>query len=372
MGVEVHKINICGNDIMDWHHKGAINFDGKLEDWPDFLSQTARKLGVTHILLHGDRRPYHKPAIQWAKGHSAKVFVTELGYLRPDWITIEPWGTSMMSLFPRTRHEIENICGSNTELDLTPIYPDNLWSIIYQEFRWTFFNLLYKRRFPHFTTHRSQSPWLVYSGWLISKLQAKISKQYDVAQLPKDKPYFIMGLQLEGDFQLRENSPFNSVSECIEYVIKSFANNAESNSYLIFKPHPHEFRQRKLKKDIEELANKFKIKDRIRIVKNVPISTLCKDAAGFITVNSSAGFEALSVNCPTCTVAQTIYSIKGLTFQGTTDEFWRSVSRPDQSLLKLLQVALSNSIQVRGTLYNRKGLVEAARYIGEKLYDKSA
>ncbi|MEM7018216.1 MAG: hypothetical protein AAF512_12855, partial [Pseudomonadota bacterium] len=64
--ITVHKVNICGNDYADWYHGDAINYSDTLAHWPEFVEKIVRELGITNILMHGDRRPYHKPVVAWA------------------------------------------------------------------------------------------------------------------------------------------------------------------------------------------------------------------------------------------------------------------------------------------------------------------
>ena len=98
-GGRVQRIQFSGNDVADWPHAGALDFDGTLADWPGFLDDRITPMGLNAVLLHGDRRPYHKAAIAWARAHGVAVWVTELGYLRPDWMILEQDGTAALSRF---------------------------------------------------------------------------------------------------------------------------------------------------------------------------------------------------------------------------------------------------------------------------------
>jgi len=365
--IEVHKINLCGNDVADWHHESTFNYTGTLDNWIEYLDDTAKKLGITHILMHADRRPYHKIAVEWAKQNSVEVYVTELGYLRPDWITIEPWGTSSFSQFTREPKVIHEMAKEQPDFNLAQKYQDSVIPIIAQEARWTFFNLLYKWKFPNFQTHRSESPWHVYPGWIISKLRGFVTKTIKPINTFYKSPYFVMALQLEGDFQLRDHSPFDSMAEGIEHVVQSFAVHAPKEATLVLKLHPHESNRYNLIKKISQIANLHNLTNRISTIENIPITKLCEKASGFITINSSAGFEALAARCPSYTICKTIYSIEGLTFQGTIDDFWKQKTQPDMTLLNDLRKALYYSIQVRGTLYNKNGRNDAALAIARKL-----
>lgn len=368
-GSRVHKIHLCGNDIADWSHGDPIHYSGGLEDWPEFLADTAHGLGITDIVLHGDRRPYHIPAIEWALANSVQVHVTELGYLRPDWMTIEPFGVSVRSRFPTKSAAIQKLAGHGTAYKEQTLYRDEAMLMILQEFRWTLFNLIYRFRFPNFVSHRTQSPWVVYPGWVLSRLRNLFRGNGQPSRFP-EPPYYVMALQLEGDLQLVENSPFSGMAEAIEEVMASFANHAPENASLVFKLHPHEYRRRERHRDVKRIACAYGLQDRVRLVENTPITELCKNAQGFVTVNSSAGLEALAAGTPVHTITRTIYSVEGLVFDGGLDEFWTCGKMPDPLLLDRLKQALAAKIQVRGTLYNRDGRKNAARETAAKIIEQ--
>ncbi|MEO1065910.1 MAG: capsular biosynthesis protein, partial [Pseudomonadota bacterium] len=123
-GETVLKIHICGNDKMDWHHKGAFDYRGTLTNFERFLEENLTPFAVTHIILHGDRRPYHRAAIRWARRYEIEIIATELGYLRPDWMTIEYGGTSTGSHFPNDAETIQEIASKVSDFDSKTIYSD--------------------------------------------------------------------------------------------------------------------------------------------------------------------------------------------------------------------------------------------------------
>ena len=45
--------------------------------------------GITDLVLLGEQRPYHRPAIALARARGIAVAVTDFGYLRPDWVVLE-------------------------------------------------------------------------------------------------------------------------------------------------------------------------------------------------------------------------------------------------------------------------------------------
>lgn len=374
-GHRVYKVHLCGNDVMDWSQPGAVSFRGSLDTFEPFLEDRFGHRAITHMLYHGDRRPYHRKAVHWADKHQINCVTTELGYLRPDWMTIEYRASSTGSYFPTDPDQIRQVASDCPDVTFEPRYKDSTFSLIAQEARFTVFNLLFWPFFPRYMSHRSQSPFVVYSGWLMAKTKA-IARHLLGATLQdptladlqqRDIPYFILGLQLDGDFQLRDHSPFASLTEVLEIVLLSFAHHAPDKAHLIIKPHPHESRHRALARAIGKIAARLGVEERMTISRAPTIRTLCAEASGFVTVNSSAGFEALDVACPTLSIMPTLYDVDGLTHQGSLETFWTEAQRPNTHLFQSLKRAMVGHIQVRGTLYNREGREDAARLIAERL-----
>jgi capsular polysaccharide export protein len=67
-----------------------------------------------------------------------------------------------------------------------------------------------------------------------------------------------------------------------------------------------------------------------------------------VTINSSAGLEALLAGCPVKTLAPAIYDIDGMTYQRSLDEFWSTPKAPDEELVRQFVTALAAVTQVRG------------------------
>ena len=101
-GVTVHRINISGGDLRDWR-EGAVNFRGRFSEWPAFVDRYIREHGVTDLMLFGDCRPYHVSAHGIAQLRKVRTHVLEEGYLRPDWMTLEPEGVNARSSLIRNK-----------------------------------------------------------------------------------------------------------------------------------------------------------------------------------------------------------------------------------------------------------------------------
>src|SRR3954452_20491152 len=65
-GHRVHRINLHFGDRLLWRLPAA-NYRGRLEDWREFVAAQLDEHHVTHLVLHGDRRPYHIIAAEEAR-----------------------------------------------------------------------------------------------------------------------------------------------------------------------------------------------------------------------------------------------------------------------------------------------------------------
>ena len=59
-GHRVLRVNICGGDVVDWHSREAVWYQGRTTDWSGWIGDLMRREGVTDLLAFGDWRPLHR------------------------------------------------------------------------------------------------------------------------------------------------------------------------------------------------------------------------------------------------------------------------------------------------------------------------
>ena len=101
-GHRVLRVNICGGDVVDWHSREAVWYQGRTTDWSGWIGDLMRRKGVTDLLAFGDWRPLHREAILVAKLRNIRVWAFEEGYLRPHYITMEEGGVNGNSMLPHS------------------------------------------------------------------------------------------------------------------------------------------------------------------------------------------------------------------------------------------------------------------------------
>lgn len=373
LGPRVTGINFCVGDTLFWRGPNTVNYRGHLSDWPNYIANFLDENKVTDIVLLGEQRSYHKYAIEAAKARDIRVTVTDFGYLRPDWITLELDGMSGNSRFPKDPTTILKLASHVSKVDMERRYVDNFSTMAVGDMLYHFGNFFFWWLFPHYRRpYKRDHPILHYPSigrrLLFANAGHKHAAQRLSALRTDNARYFLFPLQLENDFQIVAYSPFDSLEEAIQLVIKSFARNADANTRLLIKVHPLDPGIKNWKKLIYRLANEWGIDKRIDYFDGGNLDDIIIGSDGMITVNSTAGIRALQLDSPVMTLGDAIYDVVGLTYQGQLDDYWKKAERPDTSLVNAFINTIASTIQIRGVFYNEPGLTAAVSETVDRLY----
>lgn len=367
-GVAVERINICAGDCVDWPEP-ATNFRGRFRDWPVFFDNFLRKHRITDILLFGDCRPYHVSARRVADLRGVRTYVLEEGYLRPHWLTLELDGVNGYS---RLRRDPDWFLEQARLLPPEEILPpvtssfrrrvrDSARHYIAVHFKaWAF---------PFYRTHRPDPPLLEALGWGRKYLFGAGKDRAAERELQEleGKKFFLLPLQLSGDYQIRNHSPFPDMPAAVAFVMESFAAHAPDDAHLLFKAHPLDCSFFNWGRFIRRRAQKLGVKGRVHFVDGGDLDDLARDTAGMICVNSTSGTLALAANTPVCTLGKAIYDIPGLTFQGHLDDFWTDAAPPEPGLYRAFRRVLVDRCLVRGGLASESAVATLVEGMTEKL-----
>ena len=173
-GHDAHRINLGFGDWLFWRCGGAHNYRGRKSNWPNYIEEFLKNKNVTDVILLGDCRHYHRIAIEKAKALGIEVTIIELGYLRPNWLTIERGGMSSLSHFPNDPNKILAIANEVEEVQL-PEADMNSYFV-----RMAFWDVLYKLStvflfwlYPFYKIHSFYHPFHEYSFWIARLLSEK-------------------------------------------------------------------------------------------------------------------------------------------------------------------------------------------------------
>jgi capsular polysaccharide export protein len=299
--------------------------------------------------------------------------VTDFGYLRPDWITLERDGMSGNSRFPREMAQVHLLAGRAPPIDLAPRYADSALAMALGDLLYSFSNVFCWWLYPRYQrSDRRPHPLLYFPaiGWrlLAARLGARRGRSQLRALLGTRARYFVLPLQLEHDFQIVAYSAFANLLEPLRAVILSFAAHSAPGTRLVVKAHPWDPGLRRWRSRTGTLAAQFGVGDRVDYLDGGDLDELLRAAQGMVTVNSSAGLRALQLGCPVKALGEAIYDLPGLCFQGGMEDFWSQAAPPDSANVAALVGALAASIQIRGVYFSEPGLSAAVAQAVERLH----
>lgn len=373
-GYRVTRINLCVGDWLFWPGSNAISYRGRYVDWPRFICDFFDQHSVTDLVLLGEQRRYHKEAVQLAQERGIRVLVNDFGYLRPDWMTLERDGMGGNSRFPRDPDEILRRSAGVPEADLAQRYSDSAPGMMVADLLFNFSNLFLGMLYPHYRRTDCRPHTLIYTlasaKHLMFTRLARHKNARKVEELIASKrPYMVLPLQLDHDFQIVSYSPFKGMLEVMRVVMESFARFADQGTRLVIKVHPWDTGMVNWGKAARLLSQEFAVADRLVFLDGGNLDALARHAQGMITVNSTSGLHALQVGCPVKVLGQAVYDVDGLTFQGTLHDFWNSRRRPDAALLTAYINLMVATIQIRGVFFSEPGCTAAVQAAVQLLED---
>jgi len=212
-GARALRINFCVGDQIFWRRAGATNYRGTPGDWPVFIQDYYYTNTVTDIVLFGDCRDYHKVAIDAAHAVGIRVHVLDLGYLRPDWLTVERDGMGSFSNFPQDPDTIRQLAKGKPYPDFGVVCSNSFMRDAFYDVVYNLANVVATPLlFRFYRRHAVRHPLVEYAAWIwrLFNLQSGLEKTN--AKLASigfgTHPAFLMPLQLSTDYQIRAHSPF--------------------------------------------------------------------------------------------------------------------------------------------------------------------
>lgn len=370
-GFRVIHIGFHMGDALFWRGPGQRLYRGTLEDWPDWLRFVLDSEDVSDILYYADRLPYHVEALTVARGMAVRCWAIENGYLRPDWITMEPEGMGAHSRFTRSPQQIEELSANADVPDLAPLYHHSFTREAFSEVTYHLAMALGTPIFSKYNNDKYYPPLLDYLCWLkrwscggAARRRAKTTAK----QIGKGGPAtFLLALQLQSDYQIRASSPYSCLSEMLEEVIASFATEAPQDTRLVVKLHPMDNGWENWPEFTTDLAERYGVAERVVAIDGGELKDLLLCAKGVVTVNSTVGLHALRLGCPVIVLGDAIYDVEGLTHRSGLMTFWRSPTKPNPELFACYAGALASEIQVRGSFYDPAGRATAIKEIAQRL-----
>lgn len=355
-GAEVFKVNLNGGDWL-FYPSNAYNFRGTMASWPDYIRALLVELEIDVVILFGDCRRYHEIAHGIARELDIEVGVFEEGYIRPDYITLEREGVNGFSALPdKPIFYLNNVEPLNIRRERVG---NAFWYAAWWAFTYYAAAIFLRPFFKHYQHHRPLNIkegflWLRSLGrkWIYRfkerGLQQKLTGQYA-------RRFYLVPLQVHNDAQIHVHSDFASVEDFICRVAASFATHAPADTLLAIKHHPLDRGYNDYSKLIARLARQHALEGRLLYIHDQHLPSLLNTTRGVVIVNSTVGMSALRHLAPVKTCGSAIYNLKGLTFQGTLNEFWAGARnfKINMDLLQRFQTYLIVNTQLNGSFYKK-------------------
>lgn len=355
-GARVFKVNFNGGDLFFFPF-GAINFRGRMDEWPAYLEKLLVTWNIDVVLLFGDCRPIHRAACEVVRRRGLELGVFEEGYVRPDYVTLERYGVNGHSQMPRTAFFYMN----HPSQKVAPAVPvgKTYWHAVLWACLYYLASSMLKPLFRHYVHHRpltllEAAPW-VRSVW--RKLRYSVKERGILERLTGELSmrYFLVPLQVHNDAQIHVHSDYDSVARFIRHVVRSFAQNAPKRTFLVIKHHPMDRAYFDYSGFIRRSAAKYGIADRCFYIHDQHLPSLLRHARGVVVINSTVGLSALLHRTPVRVCGKALYDMNGLTYQGPLARFWREAhqARPRAELYDSFVAHLVMQTQLNGSFYKR-------------------
>ena len=357
-GASVWRVGFNAGDSAFWFGApGYIPYRDPADRWPDTVADLLAEHGITDLVLYGDTRPIHAQAIAAARTRGITIHVFEEGYIRPFWVTYERGGANGNSrLMDMSVADMRDAL-RNSDLDLpeTPAHWGDMREHMLYGALYHWFVLFRNGSYRNFRTHRDQSvaaeswlytrrlllmPW-IWLGRLIATTRIRLGGW----------PYHLVLLQLEHDSSFRMHSPFTRQAEFLELVIDGFARGAPRHHHLVFKAHPLENGRSPLLRDIRRLAARFGVAGRVHYVAGGKLARLLDLARTAVTVNSTAGQQALWRGIPVRLFGRAVYDKPDFVSDQPLAEFFAQPGRPDTRAYRDFRHFLLETSQIPGGFY---------------------
>ena len=357
-GPRVSKVHFNAGDVAYWRGS-AVHCKASHDEMGDFYKRLLDSDTFTDIVLFGDCRPVHTPAIMLARERGLVIHVFEEGYFRPDWITLEKYGVNGHSSLPKEASWY--LAAADLVQDIprpTPL-PASMRARVIHDVAYNLCNVLNPVFFPQYPNHVEYPIAKEYVSYVKKAWQVIRKREIDhitVDRLAREGDYFLLALQVSGDAQLRFHSSYADQEKFMTDVVEVFAAHAPADSSLVIKRHPLDPGLTDHRAILNSLMKRLDLGGRIHFLETGHLPTLLDHATGLITVNSTTIGQALFHRCPVMALGKSIFGVDGLIFKGSLDAFWSDPGKVDVVLFQAFQKVVTYATQINGGLHQAEGI----------------
>ena len=353
-GQQVFKVHFNGGDeLLGSIASNNYRFTQPASEWKGWLVNFLSEHRIEAIVLFGQARPLHDVALKLARELGLKCYVFEEGYLRPDYVTLEEGGVNGHSNLPNDAEFYRALPRGPAPVTLPT--RSSFWAAA----RWAGLyciavGLLWLR-YRHFESHRCFNFFKQLGLWLFSgarKVKFAWLERDLVAELAaRSKRWYLVPLQVHNDAQIIHHSRYDTVECFIKQVMASFAEHAARDHWLVLKHHPMDRAYRDYSRFIAEEAARLCIADRVKSIHDLHLPTLLRHTRGVVTVNSTAGLQAMHHNAPVIALGHAVYAIPGMVSTRPLAQFWGDPGKVDQGLYRRFRNYVIRHTQMNASFY---------------------
>lgn len=369
-GADVWRVGFNAGDQAFWSDMSRyIPYRGDLLDWPAEFTRIVDEKNVTDVVLYGDTRGVHAEAVRLAKARGLTVHIFEEGYLRPFWVTYERDGSNGHSrLMDITIPQMqEALAGADMESPMPPAHWGDMREHIFYGALYHWFVMFANGKYPAFQPHRAlnvRQEFALHCLRLLKMPRHAIQRRIATWRIRHGGfPYHLCLLQLEHDTSFQEHSPFSTMSEFIELVVENFALGAPKHHHLVFKAHPLEDGRVKVRSLAMEFARKYGVADRVHFVRGGKLAQLLNETRSVVTVNSTAGQQALWRGIPVKIFGKAVYDQPEFISDLSLRNFFAGATRPDMAAYRDYRRFLLETSQIAGGFYAHRGRQQLLRQV---------
>ncbi|WP_420994150.1 capsule biosynthesis protein [Cupriavidus sp. 30B13] len=351
-GRQVWKVNFNGGDDLFYRNGRITRFAGQMTSWRSFLRDLLISQRIDAIVVFGDCRRPHRMASQVAQELGIAFWVFEEGYVRPGYVTLELGGVNANSpIAPLSLADMPAVKPQPRYRSFRHGFALMAWYSF-----WYFAGgMLGCNRYRHYRHHkpfgfRELGCW-VRAG--IRKPLYRWQQRKSVAGLlAKHRPaFFIVALQVHNDSQILTHSPWQRIEAFIESTLFSFARHAPADCVLVIKHHPMDRGHTNYAAAIRACARRLDVSGRVVYLHDAHLPTLLQRCSGLVTINSTAGLQALFHGVPVIALGRCFYAKEGVSYQGCLDDFWRDARPADKKMVARLRNYVIHVSQVNSSFY---------------------
>ncbi len=369
-GAEIWRVGFNAGDQAFWSDMSRyIPYRGDLLDWPAEFTRIVDEKNVTDVVLYGDTRGVHAEAVRLAKARGLTVHIFEEGYLRPFWVTYERDGSNGHSrLMDITIPQMqEALAGADMESPMPPAHWGDMREHIFYGALYHWFVMFANGKYPAFQPHRAlnvRQEFALHCLRLLKMPRHAIQRRIATWRIRHGGfPYHLCLLQLEHDTSFQEHSPFSTMSEFIELVVENFSLGAPKHHHLVFKAHPLEDGRVKVRSLAMEFARKYGVADRVHFVRGGKLAQLLNETRSVVTVNSTAGQQALWRGIPVKIFGKAVYDQPEFISDLSLRNFFAGATRPDMAAYRDYRRFLLETSQIAGGFYAHRGRQQLLRQV---------